>query len=68
MVLSQFHPQHPTGGIVSRRVVPDTNVGRGYRARRLAALHGDRLPVLRPRRRPFQNGGREDVSCRVDAQ
>ena len=41
MMLSQFHPQHPAGGIVSRRVVADKNVGRGCRAaacrRRLAA-------------------------------
>jgi hypothetical protein len=58
MMLSQFRPQHPAGGIVIRRVVADTNAGRGYRARQLAALHGDRLPGLRPRRRTFQNGGR----------
>src|SRR5580704_2934244 len=46
MVLGQFRPQHPAGGIVSRRVVADTDVGRGYRARQLAVLHGDRLPDL----------------------
>jgi hypothetical protein len=28
MMLSQFHPQHPTGGIVSRRIVTDNDVGR----------------------------------------
>jgi hypothetical protein len=43
MMLGQFYLQHPAGGIASRRVVADTNVGRGYRARRLAALHSDRL-------------------------
>ena len=45
MMLGQFHPQRPAGGIVSRRVVADPDVGRGYRARHLAALHSDRLPV-----------------------
>lgn len=47
MMLGQFQPQHPAGGIVRRRVVADNNVGRGYRARQLAVLHGDRLPDLR---------------------
>ena len=39
VMLSQFHPQHPAGGIVYRRVVADDNAGRGYRARQLAAVH-----------------------------
>ena len=40
MMLSPFHPQHPAGGIVSRRVVADNNVGRGYRARLAGSARG----------------------------
>ena len=55
MMLSQFHPQHLAGGIVSRRVVADDDAGRRCRARQLAALHGDRLPVPRSIRGPAEN-------------
>jgi hypothetical protein len=35
--------------MISQRVVADNNFGRGCRVRQLVVLHGDRLPVLRPR-------------------
>jgi hypothetical protein len=38
MMHRQFHPQRPAGGIVSRRVVADHDVGCGYAPR----YHGSR--------------------------
>lgn len=62
VMLGQFRPQHPASAIVSRRVVADDKAGRGYLTCQLAVLHGDRVPVLRPRRRTFS--GRRHASIR----